>query len=110
MQILINEIIQPKTAEDVRTTQYTSNNVKTLIDKLTAYNYSGTAATLAVNLVPASGTVSNDNLLVTANILPGQTYLFPEIVGKALFPGGFISTLAGSASALGIAANGRTIS
>lgn len=110
MQVLTEDIIAPKTAEAVQTTQYVSTNVKTLIDKFTAYNYSGTAATLAVNLVPVSGTVGNDNLLVVVTIQPGQTYLFPEVVGKRLGVGWFISTLAGTASALSIAANGRTIS
>jgi hypothetical protein len=36
-------------------------------------------------------------------------YTFPEIVGQVLLPGSFISTIAGTASAINIRASGREV-
>lgn len=111
MATLNTPLIPAKTAENSQTTQYTSANVTTLIDKFTATNYSASAATLSVNLVTSGGSAGNDNLIVkTKTLQPGETYTFPEIVGHTLAAGGFISTLAGTASAINIRASGRTIS
>jgi len=111
MTITVKVLIDAKTAEDSQTTQYTANGVTTLIDKFTATNYSGSAATLSINIVTAAGSAGNTNLIVkTKTIQAGNTYTFPEIVGIALAPSGFISTIAGTASAINIRANGREIS
>ena len=110
MAVFNTVLIAPKTAENAQTTQYPSTNVTTVIDKFTATNYSGTAATISVNLVTSAGSVGNDNLIVKAKTLqPSETYSFPELVGHVLLPGGFISTIAGTASAINIRASGRTI-
>ena len=111
MAVSISNIIPAKTAENSQTTQYTSNGVRTIIDKFTATNYSGTAATISVNLVVDSGSAGNDNLIVkTKTIQPSETYTFPELVGQVLNVGGFISTIAGTASAINIRASGREVS
>ena len=110
MSVTVRVLIPAKTAEDTQTTQYTSTNVTTIIDKFTATNYSATAATISVNLVTVAGSAGNDNLIVkTKTLQPAETYTFPEIVGAALASGGFISTIAGTASAINIRANGREI-
>ena len=110
MSVTAAVLIPAKTAENSQTTQYTSANFTTIIDKFTATNYSATAATLSVNLVTAAGTAGNDNLIVkTKTLQPGECYTFPEIVGSALAAGGFISTIASAASAINIRANGRQI-
>jgi fructose-bisphosphate aldolase class 1 len=108
----INTVLIPaKIAENSQTTQYTSSNVTTIIDKLTATNYSASAATISVNLVTSGDTAGNQNLIVKAKTLqPSETYSFPEIVGHTLLSGGFISTIAGTATAINIRASGRTIS
>ena len=111
MSVINTVLIAPKTAEATQVTQYTSTNVSTIIDKFTATNYSAAAATVSVNLVTSGGSAGNDNLIVKAKTLqPSETYTFPEIVGQVLASGGFISTLAGTASAINIRASGRTIS
>jgi hypothetical protein len=75
MAVSISNIIPAKTAENSQTTQYTSNGVQTIIDKFTATNYSGTAATISVNLITAAGSASNDNLIVkTKTLQAGETY------------------------------------
>ena len=110
MTVTVKVLIPAKTAEATQSTQYTANNVTTIIDKFTATNYSATAATISVNLVTAADSAGNNNLIVKAKSLqPAETYTFPEIVGAALAPGGFISTLAGTASAVNIRATGREI-
>ena len=110
MAVTVTVLIPAKTAEATQTTQYTSTGVTTIIDKFTATNYSATAATISVNLITAAGSPSNDNLIVkTKTLQAGETYTFPEIVGQILAPSGFISTIAGTASAVNIRASGRQV-
>jgi len=111
MATTISNIIPAKTAEATQTTQYTSTGVQTIIDKFTATNYSASAATISVNLVTAAGSAGNDNLIVkTKTLQPSETYTFPELVGHVLPLGGFISTIADTASAINIRASGRLVS
>lgn len=110
MTITVKNIIPRKQAEDAQTTQYTATNCKTVIDKFTATNTTGSAATISVNLVAVSGSASAANTTVSSkSIQAGETYTFPELVGQVLEAGGFISTVAGTASALTISASGREI-
>jgi hypothetical protein len=110
MTITVNVLIPAKIAENTQTTQYTSTNVTTIIDKFTATNYNSAAATISVNLVTSADTAGNQNLIVkTKTLQPSETYTFPEIVGVALEPGGFISTIANTASSINIRSNGREI-
>ena len=111
MTVTVSNIIPAKTAEDAQTTQYTSNGVQTIIDKFTATNYSATAATISVNLITATGSASDSNLIVKAKTLQAsETYTFPELVGHVIPNNGFISTIAGTASAINIRASGRLVS
>jgi hypothetical protein len=110
MAVTVTVLIPAKTAENAQTTQYTSTGVTTIIDKFTATNYSAAAATISVNLVTAAGSAGNDNLIVkTKTLQAGETYTFPEIVGQVLSPSGFISTIAGTASAINMRASGRQV-
>ena len=71
---------------------------------------SSAAAVLSVNLVTSFDNAGNQNLIVkTKTLLPSETYTFPELVGHVLRPGGFISTLAGTASAINIRVSGREV-
>ena len=102
-------LIESKDAESVQTTQFTSANARTIIDKFTAVNTTAVALTLSVNMVVLAGAVSAANLVVKAkSIAPNETYTFPEIVGHYLMPGGFLSTIA-SATGLTIRSSGREI-
>ena|SRR3990167_4723189 len=110
MTVTIKNIIPRKQIEAAQTGQYTAENCKTIIDKFTATNTSTSNVTLSVNLVAASGTAGNGNLILKARaIAPGETYTCPELVGQVLESGGFISTLAGAATSLTISASGREI-
>ena len=107
MTATVKTIIPAKLAENSQTTQYTASNCKTRIDKFTGTNTSGSTATLSVNLVGSGGTAGNNNLIVkTKSIAAGECYTCPEVVGQVLESGGFISTIAGTASAITIMASG----
>jgi len=111
MTIVVSAIIPAKTAENSQTTQYTSTGVYTVIDKFTATNYSASPATISVNLVTSAGSAGNDNLITkTKTLLASEVYTFPELVGQVLNSGDFISTIAGTASAINIRASGRVVS
>lgn len=112
MTVYVKVLIPAKIAENTQTTQYTAgNNITTIIDKFTATNYSGSSATLSVNIITVADTAGNKNLIVKAKSLSaGETYTFPELVGQALEPGDFISTIASASSSLNIRSNGREIS
>lgn len=111
MTVTAKNLVPAKTVEDTQTTQYIANGVTTIIDKFTATNYSGSSATISVNLITAAGIASNDNLIVKQRTLAAsETYIFPELVGQILPSGGFISTIAGTASAINMRVSGREVS
>jgi hypothetical protein len=110
MTVTIKVLIPAKQAENAQTTQYTATNCKTIIDKFTATNTTAGNVAISVNLVTSGGSAGVTNLIVDSRSLaPDETYTFPELVGQALEPSGFISTLAGAATSLTIRANGREI-
>jgi hypothetical protein len=110
MTVTVSVLIPAKIAEATQQTQYTSNNVKTIIDKFTATNFSASVAVISVNIVTTAGTAGNENLITkTKTLQPTEVYTFPELVGQVMNSGDFISTLAGTASAINIRASGRQI-
>jgi hypothetical protein len=110
MTTTVSNIIPAKFAENAQTTQYTAVNCKTIIDKFTVTNISAGAVTFSANLVVVAGSAGSSNLILkNKSIAVNETYSCPELVGQTLDIGGFISTIAGSASALTIRASGREI-
>jgi len=110
MTVTLKVLVPAKTAENAQTTQYTASGVTAVIDKFTATNYSAAAATLSVNIVTGADTAGNQNLIVkTKTLQAGETYTFPELVGTILEMNGFISTIAGTASAINIRVSGREV-
>lgn len=111
MSVFVRVLIPAKIAVASDTTQYTApQGVTTIIDKFTATNYDTVARSITVNLVTSGDTVGNANKIVASRtIQPNETYFFPELVGAALAPGGFISTVASNATGLNIRASGREV-
>ena len=110
MTVTVTVLVPAQTINNTQTTMYTATGVTAILDKFTATNYSAAAATISVNLVTAGGTASNNDLIVkTKTLQPSETYTFPELVGHVLNPGGFISTIAGTASAINIRVSGRVV-
>ena len=111
MTVTVKVLIPAKIAEATQATQYTAAGVTTIIDKFTATNYSTSAATISINLVTIDSAAGNLNLITkTKTLQPSEVYTFPEIVGQVLGSGDFISTIAGTATAINIRASGREVS
>jgi len=110
MAFTVKNIIPRKVAENSQTAQYTATNCKCTITKFTATNTSVGNVTFSVNLVPVGGTAVAGNLVLKlVSIPPSGTYTCPELVGQVLEDGGFISTIAGTATAITISASGTEI-
>lgn len=110
MTVSVKVLVPAQTLANTQSTMYTATGVTAIIDKFTATNYSAAAATVSVNLVNPSGSAGNDNLIVkTKTLQAGETYTFPELVGHAVSPSGFISVIAGTASAINIRVSGREV-
>lgn len=98
-------LIQPKLAEIAETLQYTSDNCKTAIDKLTAVNTGAANVTITVHLVPSGGAAGVANAF-SKTLAAGASWPFPDVVGHVLETGDTISTIA-SAATISIRASGR---
>ena len=110
MTVTVKNIVPAKTVENTQTTQYTATGVTTIIDKFTATNYNTAAATISVNLVTVAGSAGNQNLITkTKTLQASEVYTFPELVGQVLGIGDFISTIAGTASAINMRVSGREV-
>jgi hypothetical protein len=110
MTVSVKVLVPAKTVENSQTTQYTATGVTAIIDKFTATNFSATAATISVNLVTAAGSSGNNNLITkTKTLQASEVYTFPELVGQVLGIGDFISTIAGTASAINMRVSGREV-
>jgi hypothetical protein len=113
MTVTARNLVPAKIVEDTQTTQYivSSNITATIIDKFTATNFSGSTATISVNLVTGSDTAGNQNLITkTKSLAASEVYTFPELVGQILPNTAFISTIASTANAINIRVSGREIS
>ena len=110
MTVQVKVLVPAKTVENSQTTQYTATGVTAIIDKFTATNFTATAATISVNLVTVSGSAGNSNLITkTKTLQASEVYTFPELVGQVLGIGDFISTIAGTASAINMRVSGREV-
>lgn len=108
MTINIKPLVQSKFLENAITQQYTG--VKTVIDKFTVTNVTGSNVNLDVYLVPSGGTAGSSNqVVVTKTILPNQCYNIFEVTGHCLASGASIYTNSSSASALVAYITGREI-
>lgn len=111
MTVTAKPLIASKQAENAETTQYTApTGTRTIIDKFTGTNTTATTAVLTARIVTSGGAAGASNTISSAKaIAPGESYTFPEMVGHVLNPGDFISTLAGTATAITIRASGREV-
>lgn len=110
MSVTAKSLFTPLQAAAANTTQYTANGVRTIIDKFTGTNTTGSAATLTVFLVQSGGAAGAANTIVAARSLAAaECYTFPEIVGHVLNSGDFLVTASGTASAITIRASGREV-
>ena len=110
MTVTVKVLVPAKFAESAQTTQYTATGVTAIIDKFTATNITASTATISVNLVTSAGSAGNTNLITkTKSLQASEVYTFPELVGQVLAPSDFISTIAGTGSAINIRVSGREV-
>lgn len=112
MTVTARNLVPAKLVENTQTTQYTvpTNATATIIDKFTATNISGSAATISVNLVTGSDTAGNQNLITkTKSLAASEVYTFPELVGQILPSTAFISTIASAVNAINMRVSGREV-
>ena len=110
MSVTPKTLVAPLQMQNAQTTQYTATNAKAIIDKATVTNTDTVNRTFSVNLVQSGGSASNSNLIIDdKTVVPGETYLCPELVGQELDSGAFISTIASAATALTLRVSGREI-
>ena len=103
-------LVPSKQAESTQTTQYTSTNCTSIIDKATVTNTTAGIVTFSANVVTVAGAAGASNLVVNLrSIAPKETYALPELVGQVLQPGDFLSTIAGAATSLTLRVSGRQI-
>lgn len=111
MAVTVKALVAPLQMQNAQTTQYTASGVRAIIDKATVTNTDTVNRSFSVNIVQVSGAAGNANLIIDdKTIVPGETYLCPELVGQVLEPGSFISTIASAASALTLRVSGREVS
>lgn len=110
MTVTVKNLVPSKTVENAQTTQYTATGVTAIIDKFTVTNYTASPVTISVNLVTAGGLAGTSNLVTNTKTLQGsEVYTFPELVGQVLNQGSFISTIAGTATAINMRVSGREV-
>ena len=111
MSVTVKVLVPPLQLQATQTTQYTATSIRAIIDKATVTNTDTVSRTFSVNLVTSGGSAGSANLVIdNRTVQPDETYTCPELVGHALEPGGFISTIASAASALTFRVSGREIS
>jgi hypothetical protein len=102
-------LILAKYAATTDATEYTATNVRTIIDKFTAYNSDASARIVTVHLVPNGGSADATNLIEATSIAAGATYSSPHVVGHTLESGGFITVKADAATKVVVRATGREV-
>ena len=105
-------LVETKYAENAETTQYTAAaGTRVIIDKFTITPPTGAASSLLIHVVPSGGAAGVSNAIMQAKTMTSTdpTYTCPEMVGRVLEPGDFISTLASAATSLVIRIEGRVI-
>ena len=112
MTVTVKTLVSPTQMPIAQTTQYTTPAAtRCIIDKATVTNTDTVPRTFSANIVQASGSPGNANLIIDdKSVQPNETYLCPELVGQVLDPGAFLSTIASAASALTLRVSGREIS
>lgn len=111
MAVTPKVLVPSKVMENTQQQQYTALNVTSIIDKCTVTNTSANNVVFSLNIVADGGTASDANILIKNRaIAPNQSYHCPEVVGHSMGVNSFISTIAGTASALTLRISGREIS
>lgn len=112
MTVIARALYEAAQIPAANTTVYTAPaSTRTILDKATVTNTTGTAATITAFVVAAAGAAGAANTVISAqSVAAGTSYLCPEIVGQVLNPGDFVVVTAGTAAALTFRLSGREVS
>lgn len=95
-------------ATDTEMFESSTEGAGTIVDKMTATNVDSVNRSITVRLVPPDGTPTGTEFLIKTVVLTaGQCYLWPEVVGQMLAPGGTLRLEASAASVIVVRASGR---
>lgn len=110
MAITPRALIQPKFASTVMAAEYTAAEGRVILDKFTATNVGGGAASLTVHVVPPAGSVGNDNMVVQSTVIAaGETRPIVGLMGHVLEAGSSVRCQATASNALVLYASGRLV-
>jgi hypothetical protein len=103
-------LIAPKFASTAMTAEYAAAEGVVIVDKFTATNVSAGAATLTVHVVPPSGAVGDDNLVVQATVIAaGETRPIVGMMGHVLAASSSLHCQTSASNALVLYVSGRVI-
>lgn len=111
MTVRVEELVPSKYVESVETSQYTANNVKSIIDKCTFVNT--TANNVVVNMwfVAQNASTSNSNIaIVNKTIMPHETYNAFEVINRVMAPNSRIVAQSDTSDAVNLSVSGREVS
>ncbi len=110
MASITKVLVASKQLESTQTTQYTATNCRAVVISASIGNTDTVNRTVTVNIVTSGGSAANSNkMIINKTIVPGETYLCPELIGRVLDPGDFISTIASAAASLTFKVDGQEI-
>jgi chloramphenicol 3-O-phosphotransferase len=110
MSVTVSNLIPAQSAVAAQTTYFTTPvSTRIIIDKLTATNTGGAAATVSLNIINGGGSAGASNLITSSQtIAAGAVYQFPEAIGHVMEAGQSISINA-SVTDVTLRASGRVI-
>lgn len=112
MSFTAKVLVSQQYVENTLTSKYSSPSAGkgTWIDKATFTNVSGATATLTINIVPAAGSASDANKVISARSLSaGETVSLPDLAGRFIGAGESIHWQASASTAINGAINGREV-
>lgn len=91
------QLVAPKTAPDVKTVEFTASaSARVRVDYCAWLNGTAANVTLSIWIGPFGG----GQRIKDKTVLPGETYLCPEVIGALLVPGDELAIVCSAAGAL----------
>ena len=111
MTVSAQNIIPATPITDALVTYYTSEGVKTIIDKITIANpTNATTVFIDMYIVEDGGAANDTNILIKEQpVFPNETFTFPAVVGHTM-KAGDILVVKGTNNQAVLRASGRLIS
>lgn len=104
-------LINTKYASSSATAEYTvAASTKTIVDKFTVTNVTGSAATLTVQIIPSGESVGTQHTVIGSQSISANTTTdLSSLQNQVLTAGDIVRVAAGTASALVIRMSGREV-